>query len=124
MRGFCGDIAKCMQNFAEDIDTLRDSRRHCHQNATGHYLECLDHCEPSDGPLCPESCDSMRHADLARCDANYLKGITAIELELRSCMKSAEANNSAIHPGCECPEGMTPFPDQGDPKWDDLPCRP
>ena len=123
-RGFCSDIAICMQNFAEDIDTVRNIRRYCREDAKDNYPICLDQCEPFGGPLCQNSCHDTLQADLDRCTAAYLKRMTAIHLERRACINSAKTNNSAIHPGCDCPEGMTPFPDQRSPTWDDVPCRP
>ena len=123
--GYCDDKENCWIVHKEEFRQIQLELLECMYWARNHLSNCIYWCEvKSEDPQCSVNCQVRYGSRQAECLDYYTTKMTESQLFFKFCLEYSKANNSAIHPGCDCPEGMIPFPNQKAPNWGDVPCHP
>ena len=129
--GFCNDVSLCYSEWQEWEAYYRKLRLLCLVTADQLYRDCMGGCLV-DGQVQPGSwcagwditCSAFHSIDTSTCRAAYFGLATAADWTYNACGATAKKNNATSVQGCECPEGMVPFPDPIAPQWNgELPCQ-
>ena len=129
--GFCTDIVQCWVDWESAVSDARLVKQVCYQAADLVYSGCMGDClvdgQVVAGGYCAAKdigCKVIVSIEKRICDTITFSLMTAADLNYLNCKKDAKNNNRVNSPGCDCPEGMVPFPSQGPVRWGDAPCQP